>query len=423
MSNSPPSKVSFIDTDSAKVLCSGIDTLVLTLDIAWQNEELFNKLTRAKEQAHFTGDEVPIELQSMDNEAIAYFNILPHGSKGYEWIMNNNEYLFKIGNWLEPSSRPSVFVEIRSETLHKYGTINAVETIFTILLEAKAKIITVKVNRVDMYCDILLPEKCWSERLTEYFVTRAIKRSWHKQGKVFSGFSIGKGSIMARLYDKPLEIKQKSGKKWMYDIWEIDKVPISQNVIRVEFQIRRETLKRFGISTFDDLIRLSSKLWAYCTKSWLKLQDKPGTHHTQRHTFNLWKTVQSAYHVEQDAIPLVSIEAANQDRDQILRQLIGNLTSLIAIESKGTMPTDDSLKSWYFWLSQVFIDAGKYGAKPEDLENKILKKMAKYSRLSDAFAKVSSERKISNSALENYHKEHLETERKEFNRKKLWEEK
>ena len=421
MTNSPPSKVNFVDTDSSKVLCSGIDSLYLTIDLKWENNEFFSKLTKAKEQAHIKGEEEPIELKTWDDEIITYFNILSHGSKGYEWIIKNNEYLIKIGNWLEPSSRPSVFIEIRSETLHKYGTNRAVEIILLLLIYVKATIITVRINRVDLYCDILLPEECWSESLKEFLVSRANKRSWHNEGKIFSGFSIGKGAIMARLYDKPLEIKQKSNKNWMYDIWGIEKVPAAFKVIRVEFQLRREKVKEYSINTFDDLIDLSPNLWAYCTKEWLKLQDKPGTHHTQRRTFQWWKTVQSAYHGSQDANPLVSMEAASQNNGQILRQLIGNVTSMVAINSKGNMPTKESIGLWSFWILQAFPNAGKYGAMPKDLENKIKNKMAKHSRSTDAFAQINGERIFDDIVLKRYYKDQLEKERKEFNKKKLWE--
>lgn len=105
----------------------------------------------------------------------------------------------------------------------------------------------VKVTRVDLYSDVVLPESCWLPELKDYFVTRACLSSLYFQGHIFSGFSFGRGQISARLYDKPLEIK-KSHKLWMYKKWGIDKVLSGFRIIRVEFQLRRTAIKGLGIS-------------------------------------------------------------------------------------------------------------------------------------------------------------------------------
>ena len=90
------------------------------------------------------------------------------------------------------------------------------------------------------------------------------------------GISIGKGNISARLYDKPLEIKQQSKKYWMYDVWGINKNDLDDNhkIIRVEFQLRRELIKDLGANYFEDLLKGYGKIWAYCTQKWLKFQDR-----------------------------------------------------------------------------------------------------------------------------------------------------
>lgn len=40
-----------------------------------------------------------------------------------------------------------------------------------------------------------------------------------------TGFRIGCGNIFARLYDKGLEIKTKSKKFWMFDLWKLESIP------------------------------------------------------------------------------------------------------------------------------------------------------------------------------------------------------
>lgn len=174
----------------------------------------------------------------------------------------------------------------------------------------------------------------------------------------------------------------------MYDIWGIEKVPDDHNIIRVEFQLRREKLKEMQINTFDDLLKLESNLWAYCTQNWLKLQDQPGEHHTQRHTFEWWINIQAGYKNFSKANPLVSIKAANAEKEQLLRQTIGTTTSLTIIESKGKLPSMETLKKLSGWILLLFPEAEKFGVSPEELLVKAKNKMAKYSRSSSRYAKA-----------------------------------
>ena len=83
----------------------------------------------------------------------------------------------------------------------------------------------IKPSRVDLCADILLDEKLWTKDLIDYRVTRSNYASQHFTNNQLTGIVIGKGHMMARLYDKPLEIKQKKKKEWMYDIWGISTVP------------------------------------------------------------------------------------------------------------------------------------------------------------------------------------------------------
>lgn len=84
----------------------------------------------------------------------------------------------------------------------------------------------------------------------------------------FTGWRWGRGDIVARLYDKTAEIVQASGKTWFYDVWsEGGELPEfceeAQPVVwRLEFQLRRQALKEFGIDTPEDLWQKAPRLWA-----------------------------------------------------------------------------------------------------------------------------------------------------------------
>ena len=51
-----------------------------------------------------------------------------------------------------------------------------------------------------------------------------------------------------RVYDKVAEIQEKSGKVWFYDLWGTDR-----DVWLIEWQVRKDCLRRFSIVTVQDL--------------------------------------------------------------------------------------------------------------------------------------------------------------------------
>ena len=58
-----------------------------------------------------------------------------------------------------------------------------------------------------------------------------------------------KSQIMARLYDKPLEIRERSNKDWMFDVWKLNTVPEGTRIIRCEYQLKREAIKDLGYTS------------------------------------------------------------------------------------------------------------------------------------------------------------------------------
>ena len=324
---SPPAKVNPPVFSPPRILSSGIDTLYLAINITWENEIFFNLLDELKSNASSQNEPQTLIMQGSDESDHWIFQVMAHGAKGYEWFIENNQYTLKIGNWLEPMQRPSVMVEIRSETLWACGPFKAVNQIVDFLEGQDAFIHEIKPSRVDLCTDILLNENLWSMNLINFSVTRSSYAALHFTNKQLTGIVIGKGHIMARLYDKPLEIKQKKKKEWMYDIWGIKEVPARKKIIRVEFQLKRQALNDLCLHHVYDLFNHLHNTWGYCTQKWLKFQDNPDKHHTQRHTFDWWQDVQNGFLGEQQPNPLIRQKAIQQDSDKLLNQAWGLLTS------------------------------------------------------------------------------------------------
>lgn len=330
MTISPPAKLIPGKDDLPQVLCHGIDTLYLNIDVKWKNSEFFSKLAQLKGYAQNSHTDCPATFYPHPNGQPWKCVVKQHGARGHEWILESAEFTLRIGRWLEPIQKPSIVAEIRSEALWHLGPANALKRLLQIVRGQHGVVVSVKPGRVDLCVDILIDENLWQMDLILYRVTRASYAAPHFARDVLTGISIGRGTISARIYDKPLEIKKQSGKTWMYDIWGVDEVPDGRRVLRIEFQLRREVITQLGIDKVGHLFRSLDSIWAYCTKKWLKFRSNPGKQTNLRKTFPWWEVVQAGFGGAQHASPSIRFKAFLIKEDQAFGQIYGNLTSLEA---------------------------------------------------------------------------------------------
>jgi hypothetical protein len=183
-------------------------------------------------------------------------------------------------------------------------------------------------SRVDLNVDIAIPKEVWLDDPRRYAVCRSGDRNPFFRWDDMTGIQFGQKQIKARLYDKPREIK-KSKKIWMYDIWGISYVPEHLMVIRVEFEMLRETLKELGMETIWNVLDKKQHMWAYCTRDWLRFEDRPGLHHTQRSVLPWWEAVQRGFG-DQKVEPLIRQKSCVINIQRLGQQMYGLYTSLVA---------------------------------------------------------------------------------------------
>jgi hypothetical protein len=412
MTISPPAKVNAAKVkpacfDQIAVLAHGIDSLDLAIDVVWGDEQFFIYLEAIKSVAVKKGNPLTVFLDRSDPLNESPFRIFNHGTQGYRWLLSNAQFSLKIGNWPSPKKkgRPSILASIRSETLWTLGLSGAMDLLLELITEAGATVVSVKTSRVDLCVDLLLPEQYWHKNLPEYRVCRARKLSDHFENDSLTGITIGSGKVLARLYDKPMEIKLKSPHKvWFYHIWGIepDDIPAGHRIIRVEYQLRRTALKELGVDTFSDLCKKTPNLWAYCTRKWLKFRNRPGNHHTMRKTFEWWKSVQNGFDGAQAASPLIRVKAFNAQTDQFFAQAKGQLTSLYALQSELNerrldKPTsiDDVLQ---YFANELLMS----GITDDDISEEVLHKRAKYHRFLYKQHNLSIERRLKDHAASSH---------------------
>lgn len=345
MTNSPPSSVRVCDPlapdDPARVLAGGVDRLDLSLYMRWRSGAWFEELTRAKQEAQANNEPAPIIVETPDGPAA--FAVQTTGAEGHEWIIKNQHYTMSIGNWLEPKQRPSVSLSVRSEALWHVGVRDSVARMVRMLQALGAELEPIKVSRLDPCVDILLRESDWRRDIEAGLVTRARDINPYTQHRELTGFAIGKNDIAARFYDKPVEIARQSRKVWMFDIWGTDAPPEEHRIIRIEFQLRREKIKRLGVDRLDQLDDRLPGIWAYCVTKWLRVAENASLHHTQQRLRPWWPVVQNGFPGSQGAEPIVLSRAVNADRELLSNQVLGCLASLTALRVQVPLGPDDRL--------------------------------------------------------------------------------
>ncbi len=396
MTISPPANVM---SEECRVLASGVDTLYVSFDLMWEQTDFLDLLRDVKERAVENEREGELWLGVGEGKDGWAANVKPFGVQGYEWLLTSADFNIRIGNWLEPSSRPSARVEISSEALWRMGVETVCSRVVRIFQTAGASIIRRLVSRADLCVDVLIPEGVWSSSLLDYAVTRARYTAAHRENGKLTGLSIGKGAIGARLYDKPEEIRAQSGKVWMYKVWRIEEVPEGKRVIRVEFQLRREALKSLGLDTVEDFQNGAEGAWAYCTQKWLKFQSRPGEHANLRETFPWWQVIQEAFARGQKGTPLIRAEAVNWERDQLESQVLGLLGSLVGSElcesNKNLEELSDRDIRKVF--DRIVLHVKGRGKRRGDLETGIRRKIAKYQRGRAKYGEAQRQRESVNS--------------------------
>ncbi len=181
------------------------------------------------------------------------FLLQPYGTgSGYPFVLENENFKIECGEF----NHPAFFVTFRSQGLWNKSAWLLHEEFLEWARAAGLKSCGEEsLSRVDFSFDYHLPTVDFCE---DNFKSRSTKDSKHRdQGKVQT-FTFGKGDIVLRVYDKVAEIEQQSSKVWFFLLWGRDK-----GVWRIEWQIRKPVLKKFGIATFADLAEKQGGLLQY----------------------------------------------------------------------------------------------------------------------------------------------------------------
>lgn len=217
------------------------------------------------------------------------FLLASHGTaSGYPFLMENGEAAIQFGEF----NSPSFFVTYRSHALWHKGA----AALHSELLEWATSLRLAhgpgeSVSRVDFAFDFELQSIDFDE---DSFVTLAANDAQHRKDRCVQTFRFGEGDTVLRVYNKSAEIAAKSKKTWFYDLWG----GVKENVWRVEFQVRKDVLRRFGIRSFADLFDGVGDVLRYLVNDHTTLRIKQEDSNRSRWPLHpLWRLLQE--HVQE----------------------------------------------------------------------------------------------------------------------------
>jgi hypothetical protein len=276
--------------DKIELLTCGVDSLDVGFYVLWGDNwgELRKEFDERKSCAKGT-----------EGCRIDIAGVRPHifyaGGKApnYRYHVRFPEYHCFISITQSASRSPNIYVSFTSEAIHwEYSEVELIERVTQDIESLGGTVINHKISRCDLYADFRIPGGLSLDFLNSSRVGKAQHTSHFMKGDSLETFYVGEKSspLELRIYNKSVEIKKKgTEERWML-VWFTDNV---EDVWRIEFQIRRQVLKQYGINTIDDLRNQKADMWKYASGEWFSLRYRDDENQTRCRVHEFWEKVQS----------------------------------------------------------------------------------------------------------------------------------
>lgn len=231
------------------------------------------------------------------------FLMKARGAQGYEWILENSDVSMRMAAQARGGKVfPELYLTFRSAYLWREGFSTACGATRD-WLSTFADLGEGKVSRADLCADFAMPLPTINTGVD--LVSRGRKKARHKEiepreavewqsGTKETGYQVGKGDLVARVYNKREEL-QHTNKLWFEGLWRENGWDGEAAVTRFEFQFRRNVLKQFNVDSPKDLGFQTSEMWAYATEDWITVREpSDDTNRARWPVKPFWTDVQAA---------------------------------------------------------------------------------------------------------------------------------
>lgn len=263
-----------IDTLKLQFYCSDVEKEKLKFNA---NIDYFIALkTEAMEIKHHDNQQRFKETKINDIK----FRVMATSQNGFNVVLQNGDFTLSFRKIDDKNINPIIKAEFRSEFLLRNGYNLAIKIVLE-TIEKLLKNYHIKVSEIHLAKDI----QGYNFNILDFYRLKTLKRN--KQifnqdtnlffsGLKFTGFSIGKGAEMLRIYNKTHEISLNKNKAFVkYLSWDYNPdYDENSTVWRIEFQLRREKLKHlyssWGIvESLETLLNSISSIWNYLTDTFI----------------------------------------------------------------------------------------------------------------------------------------------------------
>ena len=398
-----------------KLVGYGVDTLILNVRYS---DSLFTPIkqeldeTLQKEldylQASARQDENAVASDWSFNGALLF--VEPHGAgKQWRWLLTCRWLSLVVSR----GKFNDVIAQVRfsSEFLwsRKY-TGDALYEVHTFLMSIFGQYIHLQVSEVHLCADVTGYDFAQSD-YEHAFVSRVRKNQAlyevgvdrvaleHRRVSMLT-FSSPAAPLSCVMYNKPLEIKQKSMKTWFYDLWRtgVDapgggRWDGESDVWRVEFRFKRDFLHNLSspIEQAYDVLGQFKPLWDYAAghkeggddglpDGWLRyvVPDGDDTNRSRWSVHPAWSVVQSAFSIdlEPNVAAIVRERIREKNIERGIASTIGYISTLAAwLGGEHTSPESDLSLTlrWLYSSGNEYLEE-----KQRDFLNEVRKKQARY---------------------------------------------
>jgi hypothetical protein len=323
----------------------------------------------------------------------------PHGTRGgYGHLIETEDFTVKVLGATIPN-RPGLYIELRSLFLHTHpeGARGACEEALCwirnqlhydqdeITIRRLVSFEGVKLSRVDLHIDW---QGGWEPSPADAlnFVKPArVKWQVYSDGTTFTGLAFGRGALMARVYRKSLEVREKQNEAYLALLSERrrNEFDLHGDIWRLEFQLRREGATGFRLYREPDIgddadtieAELAAKdlphmgtlprlfthmdaLWKYLTTHTLRLvEPSPAANRSRWPVNSTWAQLRARF------TEVAACEPLNEDQRELVRgmrfegksrllrrMLLGVIASL---ELEDASPTSAALAAISKWVDEA----------------------------------------------------------------------
>lgn len=323
----------------------------------------------------------------------------PHGTRGgYGLLLETEDFTVKVLGANIPN-RPGLYLELRSLFLHTHpdGPRGACEEALRwvrehLLYDQDAATVQrlvsfegVKLSRADLHLDW---QGGWqpSPADASHFIKPArVKWQMYVDGTTFTGIAFGRGALMARIYRKSLEVREKQNDAYIALLMARapERYLLEADVWRLEFQLRREGVKGFRLYREPDagdddeviaaelaaedlphigaLPRLFAHLdalWQHLTYHTLRLVEPSSQANRSRWPMHPdWAGLRDAFSALADCEPLTDEQRdvvrgmRYEGKSRLLRRML--LGVVASLELEDASPTSAALAALSQWVENA----------------------------------------------------------------------